>query len=272
MNKNECKIVQDLLVNYVDDLLSKETNIYIEEHLEKCNKCKTFFDNIKNENKENVQDYNIDYLKKYDKELKLFKYTLIILLITLIGMFVFVNVKKYFVFNNIAEKLENYKESDNFYIKNNNYCGDSLLITEIFVSGEELLVKYNSEPGTVIKDGIKYDKYVGEEKWVIDDNTNIKECIDSTWNFINVCIEDLMKIGNVFIYTLNNAYVNGKECYQIITNDESGRILYYDKESGFLVRIEVLNGLINHDDNEICSMINDYVFKFDCVESSVFDN
>ena len=34
MNKNECKIVQDLLVNYVDDLLSKETNIYIEEHLE----------------------------------------------------------------------------------------------------------------------------------------------------------------------------------------------------------------------------------------------
>ena len=34
MNKNECKIVQDLLVNYVDDLLSKETNIYIEEHLD----------------------------------------------------------------------------------------------------------------------------------------------------------------------------------------------------------------------------------------------
>ena len=271
MNRNECKIVQDLLVNYVDDLVSKETKTYIEEHLEKCNKCKTFFDNIKNENKENVQDYNIDYFKKYDKELKLFKYTLMILLITLIGMFVFVSVKKYFVFNNIAEKLENYKESDNFYIKNNNYCGDSLLITESFVNGDELLVKYNSEPGVVVKDGIKYDKYVGEENWVKDDTININECIAGTWSFINICIEDLKKIENVFKYTLKNAYVNGKECYQIIVNDEWGRTLYYDKETGLLIRTEILNGLINHDDNEICSMINDYVLKFDCVEDNFLD-
>ena len=31
--KRECKIVQDLLPNYVDGLTNEETNKYIEEHI-----------------------------------------------------------------------------------------------------------------------------------------------------------------------------------------------------------------------------------------------
>ena len=32
---NECKIVQDLLPNYIENLTNEETNKYIEEHLKK---------------------------------------------------------------------------------------------------------------------------------------------------------------------------------------------------------------------------------------------
>ena len=47
--KNECKIVQDLLPNYVEDLTNEETNLFIEEHLRECNTCKKMFNNMKTE-------------------------------------------------------------------------------------------------------------------------------------------------------------------------------------------------------------------------------
>jgi hypothetical protein len=41
MPKSEkCKIVQDLLPNYIEKLTSDETNEYIERHLTECNECK----------------------------------------------------------------------------------------------------------------------------------------------------------------------------------------------------------------------------------------
>ena len=37
MNENkDCKIVQDLLPNYIEKLTNEETNKYIEEHLNEC--------------------------------------------------------------------------------------------------------------------------------------------------------------------------------------------------------------------------------------------
>ena len=47
--KNECKIVQDLLPNYVEGLTNEETNLFIEEHLRECNTCKKMFNNMKTE-------------------------------------------------------------------------------------------------------------------------------------------------------------------------------------------------------------------------------
>ena len=34
--KRDCKVVQDLIPNYVEKLTNEETNKYIEEHLESC--------------------------------------------------------------------------------------------------------------------------------------------------------------------------------------------------------------------------------------------
>lgn len=36
--KNKCKIIQDLLPSYMDNLTEKETNQYIEEHLKDVKK------------------------------------------------------------------------------------------------------------------------------------------------------------------------------------------------------------------------------------------
>lgn len=39
MKKTECKIVQDLLPSYIDNLTSAETNSFIEQHIENCLEC-----------------------------------------------------------------------------------------------------------------------------------------------------------------------------------------------------------------------------------------
>ena len=38
--KNECEIVQDLLLGYVDETLNNETKKFVEMHLNECKKCK----------------------------------------------------------------------------------------------------------------------------------------------------------------------------------------------------------------------------------------
>ena len=74
MNKNDCKIVQDLLPNYIENLTSEETNNYIKEHLEKCEECKKIYENMKKNIKSNNNNENnkkdVKYLKKFNNKIK----------------------------------------------------------------------------------------------------------------------------------------------------------------------------------------------------------
>ena len=40
--KKDCKIVQDLLPNYIEKLTNEETNNYIEDHLKECEIVKRY--------------------------------------------------------------------------------------------------------------------------------------------------------------------------------------------------------------------------------------
>ena len=81
--KRDCKIVQDLLPNYVEKLTNEETNNFIEEHLKGCNECKKILENMKNDL--NIDDSKRDnrevkYIKKYNKKLTILKSLIIIIL------------------------------------------------------------------------------------------------------------------------------------------------------------------------------------------------
>ena len=49
MNKKDCKIVQDLLPNYIENLTKEETSKYIEEHIKECEECKELLDKMRTE-------------------------------------------------------------------------------------------------------------------------------------------------------------------------------------------------------------------------------
>lgn len=68
----DCKIVQDLLPNYIEKLTDEVTNEYIEEHIESCSECanalKAMNGDIQIE--EFDQDREINYLKGVRKRVK----------------------------------------------------------------------------------------------------------------------------------------------------------------------------------------------------------
>ena len=113
--KIECKIVQDLLLGYVDDVLNEESKNIVEKHLTECESCKERLKEIKTDIEENevLQEKEIDYLRKIKKK------NWIKLMIAIIGIIVFIGlaiyIKKFFIINDLLNKEKISLESQNFY-------------------------------------------------------------------------------------------------------------------------------------------------------------
>lgn len=63
----KCDIIKDLLPSYIDGLTSKTSNEEIEKHLDTCEECRTFYQEMTGEIEEKLPTTDIqelDYLKK----------------------------------------------------------------------------------------------------------------------------------------------------------------------------------------------------------------
>ena len=63
MKKQECKLVQDLLPLYIEDILSEESKQYVEQHLNGCDECRL----TKHKMEKRVECRTIDKVKCDDK-------------------------------------------------------------------------------------------------------------------------------------------------------------------------------------------------------------
>lgn len=92
-NKDKCKIVQDLLPNYIDKLTSEETNSFVKKHLEECNECHEIIENMKKyfeKEKKEINKKTIKYAKKYKRKVKHLWFIIllfILLFISIIAIF-----------------------------------------------------------------------------------------------------------------------------------------------------------------------------------------
>lgn len=88
MNKYNCDIIQDLIPSYVDGICSDATKECVEEHVMECNQCKSLIEIYQDTEitDPNIEEKQIDGLKKFNNRMKrmnLFSVTLIILLVGL---------------------------------------------------------------------------------------------------------------------------------------------------------------------------------------------
>lgn len=106
MNKNDCKIIQDLLPNYIDRLTNKYTNEFIEKHLNECSECKKTYDRMKKQIDLNFQvdDKEIKPMKKINKKIKIMG-ILILILAIVVAISLYINYKSSYLFDAKTGKI-----------------------------------------------------------------------------------------------------------------------------------------------------------------------
>ncbi len=87
--KNECELIQDLLIGYSDNTLHEQSKKIVENHIKHCNSCQNLLSDLRQDTIIENNDKELDYLKKFNKKINTKKIIISILLILLILLIIF---------------------------------------------------------------------------------------------------------------------------------------------------------------------------------------
>ncbi len=282
MRNKDCKVVQDLLPNYIEKLTSEETNKFIEEHLQECPECKAMLESMKAEIKINTakqDDREVEYIKKFNVKFKKVEYKLFVLIYTIIAILIVGTLgffgRKYIIFQDIAKKVGTYINSDNVYIKKYDYLGDDIYIYEYWIQDDNIrelrtFLNYDIENcytyGFSIKDGKLYEN--GENSSKIDVGSGRGNIEGALSEFI--LIQDLLSNPlSIISLSLNTTVLNGKQCYQVRFNNVE-RTYYIEKETGLIIRVECVSYNYPEEKQSKCC-VSDYTYEFNIVTNEDLD-
>lgn len=260
MKEKDCKIVQDLLPNYIEKLTNEETNKYIEEHLKECKDCKKVYENMKKEielsdNKKDNRE--VKYIKKYSNKMKVLK----AILLAIFTIYVLVIARRMIILYTLANKSKESFRYTNYHSKVYSYSTGKLMTFESYNKDENYLLTTTNGNNK----GIIYNKdndyvYIWEKpqkRYITTDKDTVLVVRKETEPI------QLENIISIHFTTIRSGYCNGKECYifdNLIQNTEH----YYDKETGICIR-EVWKSSKKTGDSD--SRI-DYEYTFNVVKDS----
>ena len=247
MNR-DCKIIQDLLPNYIDKLTTKESNAYIEEHLKECEECRKNLEDMEKELKldtDKKDGKKVKYMKKFSNKMRILKLILFVILI----IFLISTGRKMLILANLSKKAEEYVNSTNYHRITYGYQPDYYIKTEVytlgtkqavlttqFVNGEKKEVKIYGESGKI---NSIYTDYQGKKTVNLNMNGEMTVNIpNETYLDDNVWLLFLAAVTS----SINNRTVNGKECYYISNIYDfyvyatAGDGRYIDKENGLTIK------------------------------------
>jgi hypothetical protein len=115
---NKCNIVKDLMPSYIDNLCSKDSIVFIEDHMSSCTECREVLESMKNDvdlNDEIDEVYKVEVKRPFQQisrffngQKRLANYLLLATLLSLVmgGIFLSHSIKKYSEQKDEATKLE----------------------------------------------------------------------------------------------------------------------------------------------------------------------
>ena len=265
--KKDCKIVQDLLPNYIENLTNEETNKFIDEHLKECNECQKIFENMKKDFKVNTtkrDEREVKYIKKYSKKMKLLKTILLFIVV----IYVVVITRRTIIMTSLSGKVNENQAYDNYYARLYSYQGDTLTITESYNKGRDYLTTFTRLVNDNEIQKITYYRK-GEEQLCMTESEGKKYVLNAETMIgghilpvTYVADGILANLQYALITGIDSTYCNGKECYVIKGNSYER---YIDKETGLAVRnIEKSNKEITRKNDAVV----DYEYKFNIVKDS----
>ena len=248
--KKDCKIIQDLLPNYIEGLTNEETNKFIEEHLKECRECKKMLENMQTDLEINITDKDkksVKYFKKYRNKLRFLWIILLVILVIFVGNM----ARKMIILSNLSNKSKEYINSENYHYLSYIYFKDEIIINEIWNLEEKRKVvsTHITQEGTT--KSLMYGNKIGTDEWgneIYETNTykitennktakiNENKAISGiSQSLVNILAEDF---HNLVLLALNssveNSIYNGEKCCYI----QSSRYLcnmYVSKDTGLTV-------------------------------------
>lgn len=247
--KNICKIVQDLLPTYIENITSNESNEFIKEHLENCVECNKIYENMIDDiEKENLENTEIvKQIKKYKNRINIIKFIVILVIATILLSVISSICYRFYIVNKAYEKNTNYKTNGNFKIEeykesienyDNHYTtyylngkmkkiyGDSIIE---YCDGEKHYY-FNNENMTYYMENVKHEN----NSIYIDISV-----LNGTNNILNnyrVNKLEILKFVLLKENIIKNEGFRNQDYY--IIKDEEGNRVYVDKDTFLAQRVE----------------------------------
>lgn len=267
-DRRNCKIIQDLLPNYIEGLTNQETNQFIEEHLNECAECKNMYTDMKQklsgEGRENSKE-KVDYLRKYNRKLRVLKSIILIIIIVLPLLFCY-SARKMTILSNLVAKQADYKCSNNFHQRVIKNTDEVNMIADYYKKGNKD-VYYQTITINKTGETAKKVMFVSESEvkmYYEKGKEDILNEYDLSFGIMPVSMYfDYKSLWQTFItmqkVSIKETILNGKNCYKIKYNltpnpDNLEWEVYKDKETGLTIKL---------DDFE-------FEYEFDNVSDSVF--
>lgn len=285
--KKDCKIIHDLLPNYIEKLTNDDSNKFIEEHLKECNECNQVLQDMQKDfdiNNSNKEKKAVKYFKKYKNKLTILK------IILLIIVFVFiVNVaRKMIIISDLSNKADNTINTSNYHRIIYSYEKDNYSKGEIFsLNDKKKIVRTNvTEDGiktiTTYANKISTDE-IGMSKYKINTYTITDEEKTAKLNgelTISVDPQNILQTSNIFelflislTSSVSSTTYNGEECYYIYTNENifafGSKGTYINKETG-LQEATIAYEIEYSDGNLGRWPAAEYEYEFDAVTEQDF--
>lgn len=225
MNEKECKLVQDLLPNYIEKLTSEESEKIIGEHLKECLECKKILENMQNDivlkSKEQCKK-ETKYMKKYSNRLKIFRLFGLTLLVILLA-FVVNTTRKYIILNDLYNKAKIYEikeDADNYHITQIGIKKGIISYVEEYAK-EDKRIRYHSSYSNNEKGSLKREIFYKDAKESFglkeDGKNKIKENITTIGKLVVQNTD--MTLDNSFITAMHSKVekikFRDKECYMV---------------------------------------------------------
>ena len=245
--KKECKIVQDLLPNYIEKFTSEETNEYIENHLKECKECRDIYEKMKPEmENDKASNVEINYMKKYQRKLisTVFK-TVGSIIFSLLFAYIVLVISRWNTLNDINNKYcesiskTNYRvignqsgitteyiRQDNIYIQK---YGENIIWSDIG-KNETYIINTNHKTYYIEK------KFIGFNALTVNEIQLFGCTKEDTENYL---FKQRIKYAMNLLYDLKSIYIpmTFGDCYILdnINEPNQGDKIYIDKETGLFL-------------------------------------
>jgi hypothetical protein len=260
--KKECRIVEDLLPNYIEGLTNEVSNEFIETHLKECSACKIGRQRMIDELEVKVvhnKEKEIDFMKAYRRKMNILKGIIGVIIILEI-IFLGDLVRKFLVINKYKIQMEQ-KNPENYYIKliNNedktfieSWTKEDTSLNKIILEDREQIRYSDAENAWLIINDKK-------EKIAIKMDRNKMGAASISIGYDSIFMENIWEaIQYAFNSKVTSEVYKGIECYRVYKNEYEQT--YINKEDFRPIRI--VNGSTDYSYEYVINEVTDEQVEF----------